>query len=386
MPLQAFSQSATNYVNRTSSRNVLVSTTPELQGIDIAEYHGAISAHVVAGTNIFSDIAASWRDVFGGQSKSYKKQLEQINTNMIDELKDEASKRGANALVGLRIDHDQISGQNKGMFMVTASATAVRTASPSGAEADGPQQKEGPVTARELEVEVQTVRMLEEHRNGKLLFSENTWRFLIENRVSDFTGAVQNKLAQILRKGSQLDRDARHLGHGQDYFLSIPDETSKDQLYQMATDDERAVKEWAIDVLKEGNMLDFDRIESMLEQGFYNKQKPALGVLATVDKPYYEPADLERMRTLKPRIQNGFEKRGTVLEVEKRGMFSSGTEEVWQIQEGARNPMNREYCEKTGLNIYGFSRKDTTPDAAAQALETKIQALKRRFAGTSTLG
>jgi uncharacterized protein YbjQ (UPF0145 family) len=86
-------------VNRTSSQQVLVSTTPNLQGWEITRYHGAVSAHVVAGTNIFSDIAASWRDVFGGQSKKYKNQLEKINEKVVNELREEASQRGANALI-----------------------------------------------------------------------------------------------------------------------------------------------------------------------------------------------------------------------------------------------------------------------------------------------
>ena len=90
-------------MSRVSSQRVLVSTTPDLQGWDITHYHGAVSAHVVAGTNIFSDIAASWRDVFGGQSKSYKKQLEQVNEKVVGELKEEASQRAANALVGVTL-------------------------------------------------------------------------------------------------------------------------------------------------------------------------------------------------------------------------------------------------------------------------------------------
>ena len=135
-------------MTRASAQNILVSSTPRLHGWEIKQYHGAVSAHVVAGTNIFSDIAASWRDVFGGQSKSYKKQLKQINEAVVNELREEASQRGANALVGLKIDHDQISGQNKAMFMVTATATAVRAESRSGPPSAKGQEEEGAITAR----------------------------------------------------------------------------------------------------------------------------------------------------------------------------------------------------------------------------------------------
>ena len=46
--------------------NIPVSTTPSLDGWDIDEYLGVATAHVVAGTNVFSDIAGSFSDIFGG--------------------------------------------------------------------------------------------------------------------------------------------------------------------------------------------------------------------------------------------------------------------------------------------------------------------------------
>jgi len=107
-------------------RDIAVSTTPNLEGWSIDSYLGVASAHVVAGTNVFSDIAASFSDIFGGQSKSYQNQLEDINEAVIDDLKDQASERGGTALVGLSIDHDQISGGNRQLLMVSATATVVQ--------------------------------------------------------------------------------------------------------------------------------------------------------------------------------------------------------------------------------------------------------------------
>ena len=369
-------------MNRTSAQNVLVSTTPGLEGWGITQYHGAVSAHVVAGTNIFSDIAASWRDVFGGQSKSYKKQLEQINEKVIGELKEEASQRGANALVGLQIDHDQISGQQKEMFMVTASATAVRAEPPAETEGVGSPTEEGSITARETAIEEQVVRLLRKNQEGNLRLKDETWRFLIENQVTDFGEIVQTTLTEVLTPGGPLGRKKNHLSSGQDYFLSIPEEKAKEHLYDMARHEDKDVMEWAVDVLENGNLLDLSRISSMLEGDFHTGRKSALEVLIRVDKPYYEPGDIEQLEALKSKIKDGFGKRGKVLEVENSGMLSSGTEEVWQIKDGAHNPMTQEYCEETGLDIYGFAREDTRPEDAVKALETKIAALNRRFGET----
>ena len=149
----------------------------------------------------------------------------------------------------------------------------------------------------------------------------------------------------------------------------------------MTSHDKERVVDWAIGVLEDGNLLDLDRIESMLSGDFFEEQKPALKILTRVDKPYYESGDIDRLEALKLKVENGFGERGEVLEVEDDGMLSSGTEEVWQIKDGAQNPIGREYCEETGLDIYGFSRKDTRPEDAIEVLETKTSALNRKFGG-----
>jgi uncharacterized protein YbjQ (UPF0145 family) len=368
-------------MKRSSAQNVLVSTTPHLQGWEITQYHGAVSAHVVAGTNIFSDIAASWRDVFGGQSKSYKKQLEQINAKVVDELRQEASQRGANALVGLQIDHDQISGQNKEMFMVTASATAVRAESRSESSSTENEGTEEPITASEMGVEEKAVRLHKKHQNGTLKFNDKNWRFLIENQISDFAEIVQDTITDLLQRPGLSQDKKEHLNSSQDYFLSIPREKAKMCLYDMISHDERSVMNWAISVLEDGNILDLDQIGTMLEGEFYNEQKPALEVITRVDKPYYAPDDTERLKSLKTQIEHGFGKRAEILEVEESSMFSSDTKKVWQIKEGAHNPMHQDYCSETGLDVYGFGKTETRPEEAVQALETKIKALNRRFGG-----
>ena len=65
---------------------MIVTTTPSIEGQHIESYLGPISAHVVFGVNIFSDIAASWRDVFGGRSQTYQKQLHRLTAAALIDL------------------------------------------------------------------------------------------------------------------------------------------------------------------------------------------------------------------------------------------------------------------------------------------------------------
>ena len=367
-----------------SARDIIVSTTPRLEGWNVQQYLGTVSSHLVAGTNIFSDIAASLSDVFGGRSKSYRKQLEKINDEVIDQLKEKATDRRANALVGLQIDHDQISGQGKEMFMVTASATAVR-ADPVEREADLENGQDGgqPLPVQDMEVEVRKEKLLEKRQSGSLSLNSDQWQFLIENSIPDFAGAVRSTAETLAAKPQRAlhESDQERLGWCRDYFLSIPRGAAKDHLYPMASGKDWKAIDWAVSVLAEGNMLDLGRIGSMMSGNFYDGKKPALDILSQVDKPYYEEQDLSKLREIRGQIENGFGKRGEVREVEESGMLSSGSKEVWQIEGGPENSTGQKYCQETGLDIYGFKKGETRPSEVAEILGRKIKVLERQFSG-----
>ena len=109
----------------TSAKNILVTTASLVQGTEIQQHLKPVSAHIVAGTNFFSDVFASFSDVFGGRSKSYQNQLSSLYNEAIEKLKLEAYELGANCIIGLSVDLDEISGKGKSMFMVTAIGSAV---------------------------------------------------------------------------------------------------------------------------------------------------------------------------------------------------------------------------------------------------------------------
>jgi len=51
------------------------STTPSLEGYAIVEYCGVVTGEAILGANIFRDIFAGIRDIVGGRSGSYEKEL-----------------------------------------------------------------------------------------------------------------------------------------------------------------------------------------------------------------------------------------------------------------------------------------------------------------------
>ena len=103
---------------------IIVTTTPTIQGREIAEYLGIVTGEAILGANIFKDLFAGIRDIVGGRSGAYEEELRRARTIALDELAALAAQLGADAVVGIDLDYETV-GQGS-MLMVTASGTAVR--------------------------------------------------------------------------------------------------------------------------------------------------------------------------------------------------------------------------------------------------------------------
>ncbi|MBA2350381.1 MAG: heavy metal-binding domain-containing protein [Burkholderiales bacterium] len=104
---------------------MIITTTPDIQGRPIQEYFGIVTGEAVLGANVFRDLFADIRDIVGGRSGSYEKELRKAREIALEDLADAAEKRGANAIVGVDIDYE-VLGEKNGMLMVSVSGTAVR--------------------------------------------------------------------------------------------------------------------------------------------------------------------------------------------------------------------------------------------------------------------
>ena len=123
------------------------STTPTLEGQPIIEYCGVVTGEAILGANVFRDFFASIRDIVGGRSGAYEKELRKAREIAFEELSEQAKALGANAVVGIDIDYETV-GKDSSMLMVSVSGTAVKTADESlpgrrtaGAAAGGLRQR-----------------------------------------------------------------------------------------------------------------------------------------------------------------------------------------------------------------------------------------------------
>ena len=103
---------------------MLLTSTSVIDGKQIVKYHGLVTGEAILGANIFRDLFAGVRDIVGGRSASYEKELRRAKDIAIQEMIEQATTMGANAIMGIDLDFETV-GQGGSMLMVSASGTAV---------------------------------------------------------------------------------------------------------------------------------------------------------------------------------------------------------------------------------------------------------------------
>ena len=103
---------------------MLVTTTPNIEGKRISKYFGIVTGEAILGANVFKDVFAGIRDIVGGRSATYEKELQRARDMALAEIESKAQALGANAVIGVDLDYE-VLGANNGMLMVSASGTAV---------------------------------------------------------------------------------------------------------------------------------------------------------------------------------------------------------------------------------------------------------------------
>lgn len=123
----------------------MIVTTETHIDLPIEERFGIVSAECVLGVSIFRDLAGMVRDAVGGRVVSSQNSLKEARTTALEEMKREAQRMGANAVIAVDLDYSEISGGGKSMLLVAATGTAVRLgeAKPPAPETETRQSQEG---------------------------------------------------------------------------------------------------------------------------------------------------------------------------------------------------------------------------------------------------
>ena len=101
---------------------LLVSTMNDLPGYEVVAVHVEVFGLVVRARNVFSNIGASFRTIFGGEARGYTQLLSDSREQALERLRIAAHAKGANAVLAMRFDCNEIANL---MSEVAAYGTAV---------------------------------------------------------------------------------------------------------------------------------------------------------------------------------------------------------------------------------------------------------------------
>ena len=355
-----------------NSKNILVTTTSSLDGWRITNYIGVVTSHVVAGTGFFSDFAAGLTDFFGGRSETYRKQLESIDNEAIAELKSKAVKLGCNALIGLKIDHDEIGGKGKQMFMCTAQATAVQAIG-SGSE------REQAISINSY-VEVSSIHNLQKRKEilERINFDgaswpwpqENEWKYLCEQRAIEFLPYVASKLADPVGRAKSVFPDS-FINDAQSFISLFPPEETQELLCRAVKTSTKPAD--LITIIYNLNLLDLKIVNFLLDSPDFVAAKKAVALIKC-NKSGYNHSDLKELVNIRKKIDSRFTQ---VAEFKTAKSLFGKASEVWKCPSCSRTvEASSTTCDECTTDIYGFTGAEPRKIDALSNLDKRISLLK----------
>ncbi|MGV8879632.1 MAG: YbjQ family protein [Sphingobacteriaceae bacterium] len=352
-------------------KNVLVITTSSVDGLKIKKYLKPVSAHIVAGTNLFNDFFGGLTDVFGGRSQTYQKQLTSLYDEAIERIKHAACEIGANCVVGLNIDMDEISGKGKSMFMLTAIGTAVVLEKDVEKTMEKSTEEFDIVGVDRINVLRDKKAIIEKANAGNLILNDEIWNFLTVNQVDQVFIFLLKKFASTksndeIVQGLSANFYKMFIG----YIDNLPEQAKLDGLYNGIKDENNedvALK--LSEIIKELRLFDFHRSMKLLKNSDFRIQKRGL-LVASYDKPFYNKQDKQELQTIKDCISQTFIERGT--RSSKKQLLSSKEKQVWICECGKTNDIDT-YCSGCNQDIYGFKQTEMKPLTVDNYIQQKIE-------------
>ena len=272
----------------TQSKFNIITTTNALEGWEIKKYHEPVFSHVVAGTSIFSDFFASITDVVGFRSGTYQKQLKHINDTAIKELKKAAAEKGANCIIGLKIDHDEISGKNKSMFMVTASGTPV-TAEKLQTPPDDATTRQLQTAAEneilscaDMEFAIARTDIIQRAQAGDFNFNEDEWDFILQAEIEEIIPIFAAGLETMTQESpafSDQTKNALVLDPIKKIFIFFSPQKVTPYIYPLIENESQKTFDYIFEILKSISGVDYPRLSSIIQHDDLEIKKRALKIL-----------------------------------------------------------------------------------------------------------
>ncbi|QTV05365.1 YbjQ family protein [Faecalibacter bovis] len=359
----------------TNPKEILVLTTTTVGNYKIVQHFNPVTSHVVAGTNLISDFIGGLSDVFGGRSIEFQKQIASIYDEAINKLKLDAYRLGANCIVGLKIDVDEISGKGKSMFMITAIGTPILFENN-----EVQKDQNNIVSADYLNNLIKTRKTIKELTENKANITNEFWELIINNEIKEAFDFLIVIYEYLLKNNAENEIEPFKVQYSR-YLQSLDSDIVIDKLYKYLKNSNNTEMNVAIyKIIEELNLIDFNKIKHLLQSENHIDKKIAI-LLTRFDKAIYDSNDIAEIEDVLNSINNNVKEIVTYT-TKKKGMFSSEEIEVWKCTNsncGHTNNKENEYCEHCYHDKYGFNAKFYNKNSAIENLTEKIEILKEQL-------
>lgn len=352
--------------------NVQLFTTPIIDGMPIEKYYGIVTANQVAGTGFFTDLTASFSDLFGGNSGAYRESMNGLCRDVTERLKEKAAELGANAIIGVSIDYDSISAKSMSMFMVSIQGTAVRIADN---DSDPHETKENEISWEELNLAYHKRKISRKLESNEPI-SDEEWNFVLKNDVETLTPSLYQyyQKCNAAPKPESSNSGSMYVEPQRPHWATSGLSNFKKYLSKLEYNDAiKYVYENVSDfkeIITTNKLFNASNILNIAKEG---KLEDAISLL-NVEKSSYNVQDLAEMQELAKYFEN-LPDVGKKEEV-KGGLFSSGGMK-FICSCGTKNEISSEYCSGCGKNIKGITRVEQRAiNKYVELVETLTEILK----------
>lgn len=343
---------------------MILTTTNSIDGGNIIKYFDPYSKSIVVGSNLLSDFTASITDVFGGRSSTYESKLDDINKNALEHLKKYAKSIRANAIVGIKLDVGEISGNGKQMFIVSVSGTPVVVdfANETGHESDD-QNFSQAVNSR--------VKFKEILNSGEdiINLSAESVDFIINSGSIDFERYIYDGIAKLssynveVEKIKEIKDKLSYIVHNYLLGLSLKDRNDILMSWLLSNDLKYIEKLLIYNSIKNYNILNYENAFLLLNSDDIYSKKIGLRV---INSPLinYTPKDVLVIKQLcENNLINHF--KDISKSVTEKTLI--GVKNKWKCICGYTNSEKELYC-YCGMNKKGFKINELTPQTVQETV------------------
>lgn len=322
--------------------NFLITTTPLLDNIKIHHYIGPVIANLVLGVNFFSDFAASFTDVFGGNSNTYQSKLDRLTKDVNKIIQDKAFALGANAIIDYKLQFNEISGKGKQMFMVTATGTACIITMPKQEEIE----KVGQVAFDEINRQY-FISLYKKKIENKENLSTEEWENIYILNMTELASELTEEFFSRHVNCSEFDTPSISFRQKYMEYLNRLDKDLAAACIYPYID---SFPDVVAALVTKHNLFDPKIVLEQLDKG---NIATAIELLNS-NKDYYSISDLAKMRQIISRLNDLPDKGSIEVRTVKSGMFSKKDEEVYICPEGHINPNYAKFCGTCLMNMKGL--------------------------------